>query len=165
VTPPLPAGLSIDASGAVKGTPRSGQARRTHTVTMQDLAGEVSAPLVVTVADTTGPRLTVRAATRQRVLRQKKILLRVSCDEPCTLRAQGAIVIRGTSALVALRAANATRFATARRTLALVLTKAAQRRLSRFLSRGRKARAIVSVRARDRLGNRRTNSRSIIVRR
>ncbi len=166
VTPPLPKGLSLGGLGAVVGTPTAGQAQTTHTVTMEDLAGEVSAPLVLTVtADRIPPLLRIRAAAKQRALKQKRILLRVGCNEPCALRLQGAIVIRGSRAIIALRSANAPKHKIAQRTLALVLTKAARKRLAGFLARGKRAKAIVSIRARDRAGNRKTNTRGIIIRR
>jgi FG-GAP repeat len=163
-SPPLPAGLSFDAGGAVTGTPLVGQVQTTHVVTMHDLAGAVSAPLVVTVADATAPRLTLRASSPQRALRQKRILVRVRCNEACTLRATGSITIRGVRAVIPLRAAAANRASTRERRLALALTKAARKRLAGFLAKGRKAKAIVSIQARDRAGNTKTNTRGIIVR-
>ena len=164
VTPPLPAGLSINNAGAVVGTPRAAAARTTHTVTMNDLVGQTTATLTVTVdADRIPPRLRIRAAAKQRALKQKRILLRVGCNEPCALRLQGAIVIRGSRAIIPLRSANAPKHKTAQRTLALVLTKPARKRLAGFLAKGKHAKAIVSIRARDRAGNRKTNTRGIIV--
>ena len=50
VSPPLPAGLSIDpATGAIAGTPRAGAAG-VHTVTMTDLTGSSTATVSVDVA-------------------------------------------------------------------------------------------------------------------
>jgi hypothetical protein len=50
VSPPLPAGLSLDpSSGEVSGTPTAAQAPTVHTITMTDLAGTASATLEVTV--------------------------------------------------------------------------------------------------------------------
>jgi FG-GAP repeat len=168
VTPPLPKGLSLGGLGAVVGTPAAAaaQAQTTHTVTMEDLAGEVGAPLVLTVTpDRIPPQLRIRAAARQRALKQKRILLRVGCSEPCALRLQGAIVIPGSRAIIPLRSANAPKHKTVQRQLSLGLTKAARKRLAGFLARGKRPKAIVSIRARDRAGNRKTNTRGIIVRR
>jgi hypothetical protein len=67
VSPPLLGGLRLQGLGVITGTPTTAQARTTHRVTMTDLAGSVSANLVVTVAappDMTAPALTLRAASR-----------------------------------------------------------------------------------------------------
>ena len=188
VAPALPAGLALDAStGVVTGTPTAAQAATTHTVTMTDLAGQATAPLVVTIAaaptppspqppqppspppprpvDRTAPGLNLFVTSPQRALRQKRIVVRASCNEPCRLRAEGGIVFRGISALINLRTASSNRVTKSKRALTLVLTKAAQRRLARYLNRGRRAKAIVSVRARDVAGNARSRSRGIVVRR
>ena len=174
VAPPLPAGLSMDAAGKVSGTPGAAHSQ-THTVTMEDLVGTVSAPLTITVVappppppvpDTTAPRLTLRATSPQRAVRQKKILVRASCNEACSLSALGSITILGRRpARVALRSASSPRLTAGQRTLSLVLTRAQLKRLSGFLAKGRRARANVTVRARDAAGNRRTASRAIAVRR
>jgi FG-GAP-like repeat/FG-GAP repeat len=169
-TPPLPAGLGFDATGAVVGTPRAPRAETTHTVTMRDLAGQVEAPLAITVApggsDTTAPRLVMRAASPQRALRQKRIIVRASCNEACTLSALGSITILGRRpARVALRSASSSRLTAGQRTLSLVLTRAQLKRLSGFLAKGRRARANVTVRARDAAGNQRAATRAIVVRR
>ena len=74
-------------------------------------------------------------------------------------------MFRGISALINLRTASSNRVTKSKRALTLVLTKAAQRRLARYLNRGRRAKAIVSVRARDVAGNARSRSRGIVVRR
>ena len=172
VSPALPAGLTIDAAGRVNGTPTATHAQTTHTVTMEDLVGTVSAGLTITVVaapappDTAAPRLTLRATSPQRALRQKKILVRASCNEACSLSALGTITILGRRpARVALRSAIAPRLTAGQRTLSLVLTRAQLKRLSGFLAKGRRARANVTVRARDAAGNRRTATRAIAVRR
>jgi hypothetical protein len=57
VSPPLPAGLTLDPStGVISGVPTAPEATTPHTVTMTDLVGSVQAPVAVTVrADTTRP--------------------------------------------------------------------------------------------------------------
>lgn len=50
VSPPLPAGLTLDPStGVISGLPTAPRAATTHTVTMTDLAGSAQAPVAVTV--------------------------------------------------------------------------------------------------------------------
>jgi FG-GAP repeat/FG-GAP-like repeat/Putative Ig domain len=173
IAPPLPAGLSLDSAGRIAGTPTAVH-QATHTVAIEDLVGVASAQLPLTVTappppppprDRTAPRLAVKAAAAQRVVRQKRVVVRASCNEPCTLRAQGSIAILGTRVRIPLRAASAGRAATAQRTLGLALTKASLSRLSGFLAKGRRARATVTVTARDRAGNARTAKRVIAIRR
>jgi putative Ig domain-containing protein len=167
VAPPLPAGLSLDpATGTVTGRPAAAKARTTHTVTMQDSTGEISAPLVVTVTaapDVTAPPLKVGAAPRQRAVKLGKIVVRAKCAEPCALRGKAGIVVAGTQALISVRTVNAARFTTAPRALSLRLTKSAAARVARFLAQGRRVRAIVTVRARDKVGNARQASRGITI--
>jgi hypothetical protein len=134
---------------------------------MQDDAGQVSAPLVVTVKaapDVTAPRLRLRTASRQRAVQQSKIVVRAKCAEPCALRGQGGIVVAGRPGVIAVRAVNAARFTTAPRALSLRLTKSARARVARLLAQGRRVRAIVTVRARDKAGNARQASRVITIR-
>ena len=52
------------------------------------------------------PRLVVSARSPQRVVSQKGVNVRASCDEPCTLRATGRIAAAGQRADFALRAAS-----------------------------------------------------------
>ncbi len=168
VASPLPAGLSLDpATGVVTGTPVAAKAQTTHTVTMQDSAGQVSAPLVVTVKaapDVTAPPLKVRAVSSQRAVKQGKIVIRAKCGEPCALRGRGAIVVAGSSAVISVGTVNAARLTTAPRALSLRLTKSAAARVARLLAQGRRVRAIVTVRARDKAGNARQASRGITIR-
>ena len=60
--------------------------------------------------DTRAPRLTVRAARRQRALRKGFVLLHATCDEACTLRARGTVLVARRRP--AARAAAATRLVT-----------------------------------------------------
>jgi hypothetical protein len=50
VSPPLPAGLVLDAlTGVVTGTPTRSTRRRAYTVTMRDLTGSARAALTITI--------------------------------------------------------------------------------------------------------------------
>ncbi len=81
------------------------------------------------------------------------------------LRAQGGIVFRGISALINLGTVSSNRASKSKRALTLKLSKGGQRRLARYFAKGRRAKAIVSIRARDAAGNARSRSRGIVVRR
>jgi FG-GAP repeat/FG-GAP-like repeat/Putative Ig domain len=170
-SPALPAGLSLDSGGAVTGTPGAVYSQ-THTVTMEDLVGTVSAPLAITIraappaADTVAPRIVLRATSPQRAARQKRIIVRASCNEACRLSALGTITILGRRPVrVALRSASSPRLTAGQRTLSLVLSRPQLKRLSGFLAKGRRARANVTVRALDAAGNQRAATRAIVVRR
>jgi hypothetical protein len=108
--------------------------------------------------DARAPRLTVRAAARQRVLRLGFVAVRVGCDEACALRARGTVIVRrrrgtATAAAVAPLATRTVRRAllpgrTTR--LRLPLSRAARARLRRALARrGRTATIRVALTATD----------------
>jgi FG-GAP repeat/Putative Ig domain len=163
VSPPLPRGLGIhQRTGAVFGTPRVARRQTTYMVTMHDFAGSVSAPLTITVKDTSGPAVTVSGSFRQPVLRQNAVIVRASCDEACTLRAMGRATALGARSEVGLKAAKATLRKRGSTTLRLGLSRAARIRLARLLGQGKPVRATVTVRAVDRSGNV-TTARTAIV--
>ena len=164
-SPPLPRGLRFDATGAMTGTPLAAQATKTHSVTMVDLAGQVTAPLVLSVArDRVRPRLTVRALSPQRLLRQRRIVVHAGCNEPCRLSAEGAISVRG-GPRIRLRRAAAVQTDSKQRVLVLALSPSARTMLAGYLTRRARLAAVVTVSARDFGGNTRTATRAIVVRR
>ena len=91
------------------------------------------------------------------------------CDELCTVRASGRVLLtrrRAARAAVAplllTRTARATLVAGARGTLRLKLSKATRRAIARALARrGRRATVRIRVRAADRAGNARTRVRRV----
>jgi glucose/arabinose dehydrogenase len=89
---PAPAGAAAAAAGPAAAAPAPGAA-----------------------ADTRAPRLRVRVAARQRVLRTRSVRLRLRCDEACGVRVTGAAVIRRLRATAA--AAPPLRTTTVQRTL------------------------------------------------
>jgi glucose/arabinose dehydrogenase len=118
--------------------------------------------------DRRAPALTLlRAAARQHALRTGFVSIRVRCDELCTVRASGRVLLtRGakSAAVAALRTrtAQARLVAGARTTLRLKLSKATRRTIRRSLARrGRRATVRISVRAADRAGNARTRVRRV----
>jgi glucose/arabinose dehydrogenase len=110
------------------------------------------------VLDARAPRLSLRAAGRQRVLRKGFVAVRVACDEACTLRARGTVVVtrRRVSASAAAVAPLAT--PTVRRslpagrttTVRLPVSRAVRARIRRALRRPRRVATIrVAVTATD----------------
>jgi glucose/arabinose dehydrogenase len=121
--------------------------------------------------DVTAPKVTIRAAARQRPWRTGVVRLQVSCDEACTLVARGTfLVTRRTAraAVVPLRTptARARPAAGARVTVKLKVSAKARRALLRSLRRGRRVSIRFAVDAKDQAGNvRRATKTSRIVRR
>jgi glucose/arabinose dehydrogenase len=119
--------------------------------------------------DRRAPAITLlRAAARQHALRTGFVTIRVRCDELCTVRANGRVLIThsrsraGAAALLRTRTGRATLVAGARATLRLKLSKATRRAIARALARrGRRATVRISVRAADRAGNARTRVRRV----
>jgi glucose/arabinose dehydrogenase len=121
------------------------------------------------VVDRRAPRLTLRAAARQRVLRLGFAAVRVTCDEACTLRARGTVLVTRRRAPASVAAALTTR--TVRRSLAagrtvrlrLPLSRTVRARLRRSLGRPRRAATIrVAITATDAARN--ASRRSVRVR-
>jgi glucose/arabinose dehydrogenase len=121
--------------------------------------------------DRRAPALTLlRAAARQHALRKGFVTIRVRCDELCTVRASGRVLMTrrraGAAAAPVLRArtARATLVADARTTLRLRLSRTTRRAIKRSLARpGRRATVRITVRAADRAGNARTAVRRVRV--
>jgi glucose/arabinose dehydrogenase len=130
-------------------------------------AGVVAAPSA-TGADRRAPVLTLlRAAARQHALRTGFVTIRVRCDELCTVRASGRVLLTrrahaAAAATLRVRTARATLAAGARTTLRLRLSKATRRTIRRSLARpGRSATVRITVRAADRAGNARSRARRV----
>ena len=115
-------------------------------------------------SDTTPPRLVLRVARSQRVVRQRGVTVTASCNEPCTLRASGTITV-GEATRMKLVSASAKLAASGRRTLTLGLPAKGLVQVERALRRGELASATIRVRAADAAGNVSTAKRSVVVRR
>jgi glucose/arabinose dehydrogenase len=119
--------------------------------------------------DRRAPAFTLlRAAGRQHALRKGFVTIRVRCDELCSVRASGRVLISRRRARAAAapvlrtRTARATLVAGARATLRLKLSKATRRAIQRSLARrGRRATVRITVRAADRAGNTRSGVRRV----
>ncbi|HEY7620820.1 MAG TPA: PQQ-dependent sugar dehydrogenase [Solirubrobacteraceae bacterium] len=120
-------------------------------------------------ADRRAPAFTLlRAAARQHALRKGYVTIRVRCDELCTIRAGGRVLITRRRARAAAapalrtRAARTTLVANARTTLRLKLSKTTRRAIKRALNRPRRRATVrITVRASDRAGNARTAVRRV----
>jgi hypothetical protein len=180
VSPTLPAGLRLDPlTGVLSGMPQRVQAATSYTVTMTDLAGTTTAKLSVQVKaqpsspppppppprDTKPPKLVLVAAAGQHVLAARGITAKVSCDEACALTVTGTVAIVGTRFALGLRKAKAELSAAGSRTLGLVLSTTARKRLAKALVPGKQARVTIKVSAVDRSGNAGTSTRAVGVRR
>jgi glucose/arabinose dehydrogenase len=119
--------------------------------------------------DRRAPALTLlRAAARQHALRKGFVTIRVRCDELCTVRASGRVLVSRRKARAAAapvlrtRTARATLVAAARTTLRLKLSRTTRRAIKRALARrGRRATVRITVRAADRAGNAHTAVRRV----
>jgi hypothetical protein len=115
-------------------------------------------------SDTRAPAFTLlRAAKRQHALRTGYVSVRARCDEQCTLRATGRVLISRTRARSAAasalktRTARTTVVANTRTTLRLRLSRATRRAVKRSLSRPhRRVFVRITVRATDTARNART---------
>ena len=118
--------------------------------------------------DRRAPVLTLlRAAARQYALRTGFVTLRVRCDELCTVRASGRVILTrsahsAAAPVLRARVARATLAAGVRTTLRLRLSTATRRTIRRSLGRrGRRAAVRISVRAADLAGNARSRARRV----
>jgi hypothetical protein len=117
-------------------------------------------PAAGAAPDHRAPRLTVRLRRRQRALRTGAVVVRASCDEPCTVEGSGTIARRGTRKSLKLKRVRRTLPARVQATLRVRLPKRVRTVLRRSLRRRGAPRARIAVEGRDATGNTR-----IVVRR
>jgi Glucose / Sorbosone dehydrogenase len=117
-------------------------------------AGVVAAP-----PDTRAPVLGLRTGRRQRVLRNRGVIVRVRCDEPCTYRVGARLNVRRGKRKIRARQATGSLAANRTKRLRLRFSKPSARTLRRALRRKKRVRVRVEVRVRDRSGNLRRGSR------
>lgn len=103
--------------------------------------------------DLRSPLLGLRTGSIQRPLRNRGVIARLRCDEPCSYRAGGHLGIRRAGRRIALRQRTGTLAANTTVRLRLRLSSSSARALRGALRRGRRVRARVEVRVRDRSGN------------
>ncbi len=119
---------------------------------------------VQTIRDAKRPKLSLKAPRRQRLRRFVTIF--AGCDEPCALRASGAVGFSGATASRSLRliAATGSGRAGQRIRLRLKLRRKALKHAKNARRRGTKVRARLKVKATDRSGNVATKSIRLLLR-
>ena len=115
-------------------------------------AGLAPGPGAPVPGDVVAPRIRARVPARQRVLRLRGVVVHVSCDEDCALRA-GATLRIGRRKLP-LRRVQAQLVANRHARLRMPLRPRAQRRLRIAVRSGRRPKVAVRLRATDAAGNR-----------
>jgi Glucose / Sorbosone dehydrogenase len=101
--------------------------------------------------DTRAPTLTARVRRRQRVLRNRGAVVRVRCDEACSVSAGGTLLVRHRKVLLRRRQASLRAGEGAR--LLVRLRPRARRLLRAALRRGGHPRVVMRLRAADAAGN------------
>ena len=104
------------------------------------------------VGDATAPSPSVTARRRQRVLRLGGAVVRVRCDEACTMSAGGTLLARGRR--IALRRARAALTANQRSRLLVRVGPRGRRLIRAALRRGGRPRVVLRLRATDAAANR-----------
>jgi streptogramin lyase len=120
--------------------------------------------LVATATAAAALTLTLGGAATQPLLAQQGVTVTAKCDTPCSLVATGSVTIVGTQSALVLSRATA-KLAAGTRTLTLHCPAAEQKRFRKLLKPGRQARAVITVKAKDKAGNTSTSKRTVTVRR
>jgi sugar lactone lactonase YvrE len=145
-----PAGVAVDAQGFLYVVDRGN-----HRV--REVGGSTPAPAAA-------PKLTLRAASPQRVLAQNGITITARCDRACSLVAGGSVKIVGTRYSFPLIRATARLSAAGSRKLTLRWSAATQRRFARLRRPGQRAQAVITVRADGTNGRRSSTNLTVVVR-
>jgi Tol biopolymer transport system component len=106
--------------------------------------------------DNVAPLVLVIGPRRQRVLKQKGVLLAVVCDEPCRLRVSGLVAIAGQRRTLKLR--TATMQVSEPKVFTLRMAGAGLRKVRAALTHKKKVRATIIARGVDAAGNARTRT-------
>jgi plastocyanin len=139
----------------------------TGTVTVQAPGGTPGpgpGPPPVT-ADKVKPTLKLSGRTKQKVLRQRAVLVRVEVNEASTVAARGTVSVPGADKVFRLKKASKQLAAGAKTTLKLKLPKQASRSFRRALARRARLTARLTVTAKDAAGNTRSAKRRIRLKR
>jgi len=116
-----------------------------------------------TALDLSSPLLGLRTGMRQRPLRNRGVIARVSCGEPCAYRVGGRLSLRRAGRRLSLGERTGSLPANTSARVRLRLSSHSVRALRRALRGGRRVRARVQVRVRDRSGNLTTGNRLLIL--
>jgi sugar lactone lactonase YvrE len=106
---------------------------------------------------------TVGGASSQRLLAEGGITVTAGCNQPCSLSATGSVTIAGTHYVFGLTRASAG-LAAGKRTLKLGCTSAQLKRFRKLFKPGRRAQAVITVKATDKTGHTTTSKRMVVVR-
>lgn len=120
---------------------------------------------VVFLRDLHPPTLVLSARSSQRVHSGSRVLVTGSCDEPCTLRASGTIMVTGQATRLLLKPTSERLGVSGRRTIALQFAASVRNRVEHLLGEGKRVQVVVSVRAADSAGNVSTDRKTITLRR
>jgi hypothetical protein len=172
ISPALPTGLRLDEkTGVLSGTPQRPQDSTSYVVTITDLTGTAKGTLALRVngppgttppptrGDTRPPQVVVRGPTPQRLLARRRLVVVVTCNEPCTATATGTVTIVGLRLSLALSPTKAQLRSAVARTLVLRLSPAKAKRFAA----PRLARARVTVRCARSTGLERSRAQSLAV--
>lgn len=127
---PLLGGLDIDGEARTMGS-----------------APDIGADEFVPVPAAVAPKLTLKGSRRQRVLKQRGLTVRASCDQACTVTASANVSVPGAAKLYKFRKASKSVAGGATATLKLKLSKKTRAAIRRALRKGKKLKAKVTVKA------------------
>ncbi len=142
------AGWSVAPAGDVNGDKRPDVLVGAH-ASDGNGRNQSGAAYLLFAPDQRPPRLAVTARSPQRVLAQKGVTLRASCDESCSMRATGAISVAKPRVRLPLLAAEARLSRPGQKVLKLALSTAARTRLAEVLQGSGQVQATVTLRALD----------------
>jgi Tol biopolymer transport system component len=108
--------------------------------------------------DTIPPQLLVAGPPKQRVVKQKGVLLLVACDEPCRLRVSGVVTVAGQRRKLKLGSKTLRLDALDAKLLKLQLPGGGLRKVRAALTHQKKARTVVTIRGTDAAGNSRART-------
>jgi DNA-binding beta-propeller fold protein YncE len=112
-------------------------------------------------ADTTPPSLTLAGARRQRVLRQRGVIVFATSSEAGKFTAAGRFSVPKLAKVFRFKPVSRTVGARQRAKLSLKLSKTTLAAIRRALARGQRLTAKITVTARDGAGNKRTSTRRV----
>lgn len=147
------AGASVAGAGDVNGDGRPDVVVGAPSADPSGRQDAGSVHLVFRADDTTPPRLVVGADTTQQASTSGDVRISVACNEGCTVKATGTILISRSPLRFRLASAQAILLSPAPRSLVLRLTTADRSRLEQALARGLGAKAIVRAQATDSAAN------------
>jgi len=133
-TDPQLGGLDFDGESRVMGS-------------APDIGADELVPSSAPGSQPRAPKLSLKGSKRQRVLKQRGVVVRVSCDQACTTTGSASVAVPGASKTYKFRKASKTLAGGASAKLKLKLSKKALSAIRRALRRGKRLKARVTVTA------------------